>query len=150
MDALESSVVDFTARQLSVRREKIGLESRLGRDLGVDGDDAVQFFDQFEKTFNVSLSNLRSEWGYHFGPEASFTGRQLFGSLICISLVLLALLLARQLPTWGLCVDIATAALSLIWVLVAGRQRLVDISINDLVNAAKNRKWPGIPRQTSV
>ncbi len=41
--------------------------TRLGEDLGMDGDDAVDFFEDFAETFRVDLADMR--WDRHFGPE---------------------------------------------------------------------------------
>jgi hypothetical protein len=46
------------------------LKTRLSEDLGVDGDDALEFFENFSQEFQVDLSNFH--FGKYFGTEASF------------------------------------------------------------------------------
>ena len=45
----------------------ISLESRLCEDLGMDGDDAWDFFQRFAREFGVDLSTM--QWRRHFGAE---------------------------------------------------------------------------------
>ena len=61
-------------RCLSV--EEVSLDSRLGDDLGMDGDDAVEFFQHYAREFHVDLAGMR--WKRHFGPEAGWTPLALF------------------------------------------------------------------------
>lgn len=50
-------------------RRKLTLETTLFYDLGIDGDDAVEFFEEFGKAFHVDLMDFKIE--KYFGPEAS-------------------------------------------------------------------------------
>lgn len=49
--------------------ETLTPETTLFYDLGIDGDDAIEFFDEFRKSFGVDLTEFKIE--SHFGPEAS-------------------------------------------------------------------------------
>jgi acyl carrier protein len=69
LDILEERVLDFTAQQLAVKRSKFSTASRLNQDLGMDGDDAVEFFRGFSAKFKVNLDDLYTHWDQHFGPE---------------------------------------------------------------------------------
>jgi len=44
------------------------------QDLGMDGDDAVEFFEAFGQTFSVDLARLWQHWHHHFAPEGIFQG----------------------------------------------------------------------------
>jgi uncharacterized protein DUF1493 len=69
---LELAVMEFVARETSARLSALSLDTRLREDLGVDGQDAADLFNDFSATFGVDLSSFHlSE---HFGPEASFSG----------------------------------------------------------------------------
>ena len=48
-------------------RRRITLDTRLGEDIGVDGDDAVELFRDFGVHFEVDLSDI--EWNRHFSSE---------------------------------------------------------------------------------
>jgi acyl carrier protein len=64
---MNQQVIQFIARQISEKSEKISLETRINIDLGVDGDDAVKLFDEFSKHFKVDLSNF--QYDKYFGSE---------------------------------------------------------------------------------
>jgi acyl carrier protein len=66
---IEDEVFDFVAKERGIKREKLKLSDRLLVDLGMDGDDAVEFFDKFEKKFDVDLTYLEEHWSEYFGPE---------------------------------------------------------------------------------
>jgi acyl carrier protein len=72
---IQQRVFDFILEELRCKPHEISLERSLNRDLGMDGDDAVEFFEAFATKFNVDLSELREEWERYFGPE----GLDLFG-----------------------------------------------------------------------
>jgi hypothetical protein len=64
---LTQDLIAFVARELSVSPERIRLSTRLGKDLGVDGDDGLEVMARFAETFGVDLSALKPE--AYFGPE---------------------------------------------------------------------------------
>jgi acyl carrier protein len=66
---IEDEVFDFVAKERGIKREKLKLSDWLLVDLGMDGDDAVEFFDKFEKQFEVDLTYLQEHWNEYFGPE---------------------------------------------------------------------------------
>ena len=51
-----------------VRPQVLTWETTLFGDLGIDGDDADEFFEEFGRTFAVDLTDFNIE--SHFGPEA--------------------------------------------------------------------------------
>src|SRR5450755_1198605 len=68
-DILEDRVQGFTAQHLGVTRSRLSTATRLNRDLGMDGDDAAEFFKDFAAEFQVNLDDLYTRWDQHFGPE---------------------------------------------------------------------------------
>jgi acyl carrier protein len=74
MGTLESEIIDFAAHETGVKANKVALSTRLLQDLGMDGDDAVEFFDLFSDKFKVDLSQLSQHWHHHFGPEGFLHG----------------------------------------------------------------------------
>jgi acyl carrier protein len=64
---ISKKVIQFVAIQRSQKPEKLSLESRLNFELGIDGDDAVELFEEFSKQFNVDLSSF--QYDKYFGPE---------------------------------------------------------------------------------
>jgi hypothetical protein len=66
----ESRVREFVTRELDVSPARITSTTRLGHDLGCDGEDARELLTQFAVQFSVDLSGF--EPSRHFGPEAAF------------------------------------------------------------------------------
>lgn len=64
---LRSRVGRFVAHYCAVDIERIRDSTTLFADLGIDGDDAVDFFEAFRDEFGVDLSSL--ELSRQFGPE---------------------------------------------------------------------------------
>lgn len=69
-DVTFEEIAAFVAMALHYKKERITPETRLGRDLGLDGIEAEEFFEAFQEKFDVDLSVL--QWDRHFGPEAPF------------------------------------------------------------------------------
>jgi hypothetical protein len=69
-DVSFEEIAAFVALARHCRKERVTLDTRLAADLGLDGDEAEEFFEAFRKQFAVDLSAL--EWDRHFGPEAAF------------------------------------------------------------------------------
>lgn len=67
---VEAAVIEFVVRETSANRSRLSLDTRLREDIGIDGADAVDFFEHFASTFGVDLSGF--DISRHFGPEASF------------------------------------------------------------------------------
>jgi hypothetical protein len=68
-DRAEERVMQFTAQRWPVRKGRsLTTETRLAQDLGMDGDDAVDFFDAFQQDFGVDLEDLHMHWDQHFSP----------------------------------------------------------------------------------
>src|SRR5262249_41588932 len=65
-EALYDSVVQFVLTQTRTRKRLSG-STDIAYDLGVDGDDAVEFMLSFQDLFNVDLSHFNFD--LHFGGE---------------------------------------------------------------------------------
>ncbi len=50
--------------------DRVGASTRLLEDLGLDGYDAIEFFEDFSRRFKVNLSKM--DFRKHFGPEAGW------------------------------------------------------------------------------
>ena len=67
-ETLRTSVIAYICEMTSCDAGSVTDEARLGADLGIDGDDAVDLFEGLSRKFSVDLSSLNlSE---HFGPDA--------------------------------------------------------------------------------
>lgn len=68
--ALEPQLREFVACELRVAADRLLLETALQKNLGVDGEDGVEFMQSFAARFGVDISAF--EPSRHFGPEAGF------------------------------------------------------------------------------
>ena len=70
-EELLSRIRVLVAKHRAMSPDELALDLRLGEDLGMDGDDAVEFFADYAREFHVDLAAMR--WKRHFGPEAGWT-----------------------------------------------------------------------------
>src|SRR6187551_863123 len=66
---LKGEVIDLVANERGLARERVQLSDRLLQDLGMDGDDAVDFFKSVHERFGTDFTHLGEHWSSHFGPE---------------------------------------------------------------------------------
>lgn len=144
MTELEERIVAFTAKETGMKAHRIALSSRLSHDLGIDGDDAVKFFDKYGKEFSVDLSALGDHWHQHFKPEGG--GPSLGFMVVIVVCVVLGGLVHRafnRIPGW---------ASMIVLILVFGwaysrfltnpdHDAMVPVIVGDLLDAAKEGKW---------
>lgn len=76
---IEEQVKSFVAKQTAYRIDKISMSTELGKDLGVDGDDAVELLEKFSNKFQVDLSAF--QFDQYFGGEASFDPLEWFAAI---------------------------------------------------------------------
>jgi acyl carrier protein len=140
--SLEDELIGLVAMELGVRRENIAPSSRLLQDLGLDGDDAVEFFAVFERRYGADLSGLYGHWDRHFGPEGFGGPLTLLVMLVVLALPFLALPFGIS-PLWVLGGEFV-ALLLWMWPL---RQWLIKdetlpVTVEHLMIAAQTKRWP--------
>jgi acyl carrier protein len=64
---IEKNVIAHIAEYIGADPDKVTPGMDLFRDLGIDGDDAIDLITSFSKEFQVDVSNF--DFGKHFGPE---------------------------------------------------------------------------------
>jgi acyl carrier protein len=64
-------VIELVAEQTGVSPSRITATTRIGEDLGVDGDDASDLITAFATRFQVDIAAFN--FSRHFGPEAGFS-----------------------------------------------------------------------------
>ena len=69
-DPIIERVRAIIAAECGVFPVQVLARSRLGEDLGIDGDDATELFEAFGREFGLDFSDMR--WNCHFGPEAGW------------------------------------------------------------------------------
>jgi hypothetical protein len=134
-ELISARVIAFTAHQLGRKPTKVTLEPRLGEDLGVDGDDAAEFFEAFAKDFVVDLSALR--FAYHFGPEGIHLS---WGFLALLVIIWLSIVTSALMP-WRVAPWIVGLMALLCYVYWRKRSSPATIRVLDLVQSAAAGRW---------
>jgi hypothetical protein len=73
------NVIHPVAEQTGVSPSRITASTRIGEDLGVEGDDASDLLTAFASRFHVDLAAF--QFARHFGPEAGWSP---FYALYCL------------------------------------------------------------------
>ena len=68
--ALFGRIGELLAEQMGVDQTSITLDTRLGRDLGMDGADAEEFLTAYRQEFGVDMTDF--PYDDYFGPEVGF------------------------------------------------------------------------------
>jgi hypothetical protein len=66
---IQQVVFQMLADKMCVRLKELVPEKSVNYDIGMDGDDAVEFFEEFAQRFHVDLTPLGEEWDQYFVPE---------------------------------------------------------------------------------
>ena len=141
-DARLPQIIEYVAEQTGIKPEKLTATTRLLQDAGVDGDDAVEFFIDFEKRYGTDLSPLYAHWDRHFGPEGFGTPMS-FLIMLVLLVAPIALIPFGVSPIWGWAVEVVGA---LIWLWPLRQWPLKDstiaVTVRDLALAAETKRWP--------
>jgi len=68
-ETIFNQIREFIASKRGIKSSKISVNSKLYHDLGLDGDDALEFFESFSCIFCVDISEFYLD--NHFGSEYS-------------------------------------------------------------------------------
>src|SRR5450432_1139055 len=138
-DVLKDQVHSFTARHLGVKENKLSTATRLNRDLGMDGEDAVEFFKDFAAKFDFNLDELYADWEKYFGPEGGPS--HAFLVTVVLSIIAGSWLRLRfgLFPdwVWGIALIIA-AILSYNF---GFADKMLPITVGDLIESARLGRW---------
>jgi hypothetical protein len=142
----QSDVIDLLADERGLPRDKVNLSDRLLQDLGMDGDDAVDFFISVHERFGTDLTHLHEHWSQHFGPE----GFSFKNGLVIIPAAIIGGLLAGFAGLsafWGFAVTVAMLAA---WLWAMRRwgppDRMVPVTVQEVVAAVDAGAWPSRPQ----
>lgn len=70
MTQIEREIVEMVIQETGAHHTQVKLETRLLHDLGMDGDDAVEFFEAIHERYGTDISALDTQWHLYFGGEA--------------------------------------------------------------------------------
>ena len=132
MEKLERKIVDLISYHSGYKKEKITPETGLLDDVGMDGDDSWEFFEDFSNKFNVDLGSM--QYDRHFGPEG-FTPLQGLLFFPRVAGFLLVWIFSFFFPK-------AKPILNRFTPLMYPFSRDMEpVTVQDLVDAAKAGKW---------
>ena len=141
MAEIEKRVIALVAEETRMNPMDVKLDLRLGEDIGMDGDDAVEFFEKFSETFHVNLTLLKDHWDQHFGGEVGPGGPRLL--VVIVASVIVAGVLHEWVP-W-VPMGISTIVLAALSFWIYGRffdhDEKLPVTVRDLVDAADSGKW---------
>ena len=142
MDEMLSEIVKYVTERTGIKPEKLNATTRLLQDAQIDGDDAVEFFTDFEKRYGAELEPLYAHWDRHFGPEGFGTPMSFLAMLVLL-LAPIGLIPFGVSPMWGWGLELAGV---LIWLWPLRRWPLKDktiaVTLGDLASAARTKRWP--------
>jgi hypothetical protein len=139
--SLEESILTFVRDHRPIpRRHKLSLETRIAQDIGMDGDDAVEFFEDFGKKFNIDFADLHIRWDQHFAPEGGGSPGTIVVLFICVIAGFWLHDLFGLLPSWGWGIALIGAAI-LIYQRWFAKKTMLPITVGDLVESARSGQW---------
>ena len=136
--------MDLLHRRFAIDRLRLRPDARLLTDLGVDGDDAVEFFKEIQRRHGTDLTTLRQGWARYFGREGIAPGML----AACFATAVAALLFTHwlKLPL-GAGLVLAVLLLGGLVALrgTSGPKADLDISVAEVVDAILMGRWPDVP-----
>jgi acyl carrier protein len=141
MDSTEAQIRELLVKTFHVSERKLAPTSRLFHDLGLDGDDAVEFFDAVEKRFGTDLTTLYRGWREYFGPETPNPWlAAMFGILVAI-VTSLAKRVASVIVAFEFALLIGLVTI-MVWDGHRLSRRIKPITVGDVVSAVEHGAWP--------
>lgn len=141
---VQAEVIAMLAEERGVPASKLTPASRLLEDLGMDGDDAVEFFDQFERRFSPNLESLHYHWRRHFGPESWGWSDYRANLALWLGVMTSLVGLAGVKPLWSLPtgVFLIVGASLFGWRTEQESRPHIPVTVGDLIEAALTKRWP--------
>ena len=142
MDGIASEVVEMLAQERGLSPAKLNESSRLLQDLGMDGDDAVDFFTALQERFGTDLSALHEGWSDHFGPE----GFSCWNGLVIMPAAVIGGVAAALLNLGEVGGIAITVALLVLWLWVVKTwgpsDKTEPITVEQVIAAVEAGAWP--------
>jgi acyl carrier protein len=140
--SIDHQLIGLISEQIGVPRGKITPSSRLLQDLGMDGDDAVEFFADFAERYGADLTPLYTHWDKHFGPEGLVGPTSFAVMLVLVALPFLALPFGVS-PLWVMGAEFVALVLWM-WPLRQWliKDETVPVTVEHLLITARTKRWP--------
>jgi acyl carrier protein len=146
MTELEERIIAFVAEERGTAGSRVDLDSSLAQDLGMDGDDAVEFFEKFGTEFHIDLTALCGHWNQHFASEGCLGEPPLGCAVVVVAAAFAGGLLhmaVYRIPAWA-----SIIALIAVFGWICRKffnyyepEEKIPITVQDLVDAAASGKW---------
>jgi acyl carrier protein len=142
MSGTATELLEMLAKDRGLAPAKIDASSRLLQDLGMDGDDAVDFFLSLQERFGTDLTALQGRWSDHFGPE----GFSCWNGLIIMPAAVIGGVSAGLFGLGAVGGIIITVALLALWLWMmktwGSPDRLQPITVAQVIAAVEAGAWP--------
>jgi Protein of unknown function (DUF1493) len=145
-DNVSARVFALAADERGRNIEKLEPQLTLQRDLGMDADDAVEFFDRFGREFSVDLRPLGEDWRYYFGPEGIPFRAALFLLIPGFTFSILFVRFLPRFPDWS-CFLLGFAIWTLVlfgWTYLRGSVSNPQITIQGLIDCVHAGIWKNV------
>jgi acyl carrier protein len=143
-DDVEHDVRQMLAHERGLPVERITPSSRLREDLGMDGDDAIEFFLELNQRFGTNLSTLEENWSRYFSSE----GLSLWNAAIIVPFAAAGGVIGAALhwPKWAAVLLALTFVIAAYWGLSKLPRRKSAqsdwaITVAELIAAVKAGAW---------
>ena len=142
MSGAASEVMEMLAQDRGLPPNQIEPSSRLLQDLGMDGDDAVDFFSSLEDRFGTDLSALQERWSEHFGPE----GFSCLNGLVFLPAAVIGGVVAGLLNQGAVAGFAIFVAVLPLWFWAMNKwgppDRMKPITVAEVIAAVEAGAWP--------
>jgi hypothetical protein len=140
---VEQLVVEFTRRHIPAAADRVSIDSRLVEDLGLEGEDALEFFEAYDDEFHVDLTVLINQnWKRHFGAVGGVHWTTVAGFFVCFLISEILHWVFGSIAQWILYLGLMLVWWGMLQFWPAKRQAaLVPITVRDLVEAATAQRW---------
>lgn len=140
LPSLEERVIRFTAQHWPPRKGcEIKPDTRLSQDLGIEGDDAIEFFEEFEREFGVDITDLHLHWSQHFAPEGSLSLGVMVVLVFCVTAGFWLRDLVGIFPAWAWGLTLIAIAIMIHQWLAEDMQ--IPITVGDLIKSVRSGRW---------
>ena len=138
--SLEAQVIQLVAEAADVKPERVHPGTRLLDDLGIDGDDAVEFFNRVHDRFGTDLTNLHTRWREHFSPE----GLPCAAGLIVIPIAVVAGVVGSMAGPIAGTVTAVILFVASVWAIpkLGLAEASTPITVGEVVAAVEAGSWP--------
>lgn len=139
----EKRVLALVAQESGQNPQSLTPDTTLAEDLGIQGDDAIGFFEVFRTEFAADLSDLQRDWRLYFGREEKSLWAGIVMGLVAMAGCAALTYFEPKVPwyVWGGLTFAGWLAALAVWARRRSAVRSPQITIQDLVDTARAGRW---------